>query len=117
MSRPVSTPPDRAGKHRVGRVHVLLHVAAGGDGPGPIEEAYHAVSQTLDGTPGLLGNALLRSLTQPGSFVVMSEWSDLAAFRAWEEGAGHRGATAPLRPFQNRDGDGVFGVYEVAASY
>lgn len=101
----------------VGRVRVLVYASAPGDDPRAVEDAYHTVSAALAGTPGLLGNALLRSVHEPGAFVVMSEWTDLDSFREWEEGAEHRGATAPLRPLQDGRGRGPFGVYEVTAAY
>ncbi|WP_242614001.1 antibiotic biosynthesis monooxygenase family protein [Actinomadura roseirufa] len=83
-----------------------------------VEDAYHVISRALDGTPGLLGNVLLRSVRDPSAFVVMSEWRDAEAFRTWEEGAAHRDTTAPLRPLQNGAGPGApFGIYEVVAAY
>ena len=54
---------------------------------------------------------------EPRGFVVMSEWTDMEAFRAWESGTGHRSATAPLRPFQDDRRGSAFGVYEVVAAY
>jgi heme oxygenase (mycobilin-producing) len=98
-------------------VRVLLYVADPKGAPGSVEAAYHAVSQELDGTPGLAGNTLLRSLDDPMAFAVLSEWTDINAFRTWEEGSRHRDTTASLRPLQDPNGSGVFRIYEVAASY
>ena len=108
---------DPGGAMTKGSVHVLVYARAPGDEPGAVETAYHGVSRALEGTPGLLGNVLLRSVHDPRAFVVMSEWRDLAAFRAWEEGADHRDTTAPLRPLQDREKGAAFGIYEVAAAY
>ena len=102
---------------RAGRARVLLYAAAPSEEPGAIEAAYHRISRDLAGTPGLVGNELLRAVDDPKVFVVMSEWESLAAFRSWEEGAGHRGTTAPLRRYQRAPGDRSFGIYEVAAVY
>ena len=99
------------------RVRVLVYAAAPDADPEAVSQAYHRVSRDLAGTPGLLGNELLHSLLAPGQFLVMSEWESVAAFRAWESGATHRGVTAPLRPFQRAEGGGSFALYEVAASY
>lgn len=99
------------------RLRVLLHAIAPGDDPGAIERAYHDISTALAGTPGLLGNELLSSTLEPGRFIVMSEWESAEAFRTWEEGAGHRGTTAPLRPYQDRSRGTPFGIYEVTATY
>lgn len=99
------------------RARVLIYTAAPSDEPGAVEEAYHQISRDLAGTPGLLGNELLRATDDPAAFVVMSEWESLAAFRSWEEGAAHRGTTAPLRRYQRAPGGRPFGVYEVTAVY
>ncbi|MEV5708031.1 antibiotic biosynthesis monooxygenase [Actinoallomurus sp. NPDC052274] len=107
----------RKGEDRTGRVCVLVYASAPGQDPDAVEAAYHRVSRALQGTPGLLGNVLLRSVHEPGAFVVMSEWQDMAAFRTWEEGAEHRGTTAPLRPLQDRGSGRSFGVYQVTAAY
>jgi heme-degrading monooxygenase HmoA len=100
-----------------GRVRVLVYACDPGDDPGAVERAYHRVSRDLAGVDGLLGNQLLRSVPQPDRFVVTSEWESIVAFRAWEAGADHRETTAPLRPLQDGDRTGVFGLYEVAAEY
>ncbi|MDQ7803505.1 antibiotic biosynthesis monooxygenase family protein [Amycolatopsis sp. A133] len=94
------------------RVRVLVYVAAPGGGADAVTDAYHDISRALAGTPGLLGNELLRSVRDPAAFAVMSEWEDLAAFQEWENGPGHRPATAPLREY----GTG-FQVYQVTAAY
>lgn len=99
------------------RARVLIYFRApGGDG-GAIEHAYHGISEALAGTEGLLHNELLRDVAESDSFIVLSEWRDLAAFRAWEEGAGHRSTTSPLRQFQDRDRLRHYGIYEVVAAY
>lgn len=98
-------------------VRVLLYVADPPGAPGSVEEAYHAVSHALAGTPGLVANTLLRSVDDPQAFAVLSEWTDLAAFRAWEETSDHRQDTAPLRPMQDAGRSSAHGIYEVAASY
>jgi heme oxygenase (mycobilin-producing) len=98
-------------------VRVLLYLADPQDAPGAVQSAYHAVSQALDGTPGLVGNALLQAVDDPAAYAVLSEWTDLAAFRDWERGPGHRDTTASLRSLQHRAGAASFRVYEVAASY
>lgn len=97
-------------------VSVLLFATAP-DGPESVHEAYHRISTSLRGTPGLVRNALLELVGSPGRFVVQSDWTDLAAFRAWEQGPDHRHLTAPLRPYQDRTAASWFGVYRVAAEY
>ncbi|MGH3645683.1 MAG: antibiotic biosynthesis monooxygenase family protein [Micromonosporaceae bacterium] len=103
------------------RVRVLVYAAAPDAEPDAVDRAYHRISESLAGTPGLLGNELMRSLTgtEAGSdaYIVMSEWESMAAFRAWEEGPNHRGTTAPLRPYQDSRRGSPFGLYEVIANY
>lgn len=101
-----------------GRVRVLIFYRAPSDDPEVIEKAYHAVSQVLDQTPGLLNNELLREVTDQAGYVVLSEWESLAAFQEWETGASHRGNTSPMRPYQDRENHiKHYGIYEVVASY
>jgi heme-degrading monooxygenase HmoA len=99
-----------------GRARVIVwHRAPDHDVAG-LELAYHAISEQLDGTPGLLGNELLRSVRRPGYFAVLSEWVSLAAFQDWERGPGHRKDTSPLRPYQEKDRPGGhYEIYEVTA--
>ncbi|MFD9223020.1 antibiotic biosynthesis monooxygenase family protein [Streptomyces sp. NPDC060064] len=99
-------------------VRVLVHQAAHDDEQlEAVRAAYHLVSKRLAEVPGMLGNELLRSPLDPTSLVVVSRWADLAAFRRWEEGAGHREDTAPLRPYRDTRLAVPFGIYEVEAAY
>jgi heme-degrading monooxygenase HmoA len=99
------------------RARVMLFCRAPqGDGD-PIADAYHTISSGLAGTPGLLGNELLRDVMEPDGFIVLSEWESLAAFRSWESGSAHRGTTSPLRQYQDHGRGRPFGLYEVTASY
>jgi heme-degrading monooxygenase HmoA len=100
-----------------GTVRVLIQLRAPGGEAGGILDAYHAISRELDGTPGLRGNQLLRETSGGDGFVVLSEWTDLDAFRGWEQSSTHRNTTAPLRPYQDRRGGRSFGIYEVVAAY
>ncbi|MEU5050258.1 antibiotic biosynthesis monooxygenase [Streptomyces sp. NPDC021096] len=100
-----------------GSVRVLLHLRVAPGEENRVEDLYHRVSRELEGTPGLLRNELLQGLAAPEEWAVLSEWRDADAFRAWESGPDHRGATAPLRPYQNREAGSVFGLYEVRAEY
>ena len=90
----------------------VLLFAAAPDRSDAVEEAYHRISRSLLGTPGLLRNTLLEHVGEPGRFVVFSEWATLDAFQTWEQGPDHRRLTAPLRPYH----DG-FGIYHVTAEY
>jgi len=96
-------------------VRVLVYASAPAAGPDVIAEVYHRISRELTGTPGLLGNELLRSAHDPAAHVVTSYWADLKAFRSWESGSDHRLTTAPLRPFQTPGWPA--GIYQVVGTY
>ncbi|KDN20368.1 antibiotic biosynthesis monooxygenase family protein [Amycolatopsis rifamycinica] len=98
-----------------GGVRVLLYHVA--DDAAGIEAAYHEASRRLAGVPGLVSDELLRSVHAENGFVVVSSWTDLAAFDAWEQGAGHKEQTAPLRPYRDLSLARPFGVYRVAAAH
>ncbi|EPD95898.1 MULTISPECIES: antibiotic biosynthesis monooxygenase family protein [Streptomyces] len=101
-----------------GEVRVLVHQAAYDDEElAAVRAAYHRVSARMAKVPGMLGNELLRSPADPTALVVVSRWRDMAAFRAWEQGAGHKDDTAPLRPYRDSRLDVPFGIYEVDAEY
>ncbi|WP_067563152.1 antibiotic biosynthesis monooxygenase family protein [Nocardia acidivorans] len=98
-----------------GEVRVLVyHLTEHGDA---VHAAYHEVSREMSEVPGMLGNELLRSVSDPGSFVVLSRWQDLESFQVWERGARHRDSTAALRPYQDTRMARPFAVLEVSASY
>ncbi|WP_322778061.1 antibiotic biosynthesis monooxygenase family protein [Frankia sp. Cas4] len=84
-----------------GRVRVMIWALAPADDPDAVERAYHAISPKLAGAPGLLGNQLLRDPGDPARYVVVSEWTNITNFAAWEARADHRTITSPLRPYQD----------------
>jgi len=63
------------------------------------EKAFESVSRRVKGTPGHLGDELLRSDDDPGAYVLLSEWESREAFLTWEDAPVHREATTPMRPF------------------
>lgn len=97
---------------------VLVFYRAPDDDPQAVERVYRQVSATMQGTEGLLGNQLLKDVTDPGSYVVASDWVDMAAFSAWDKSQGHR-RTTPLDPYQDSDPSRrkLFGIYEVVARF
>jgi heme oxygenase (mycobilin-producing) len=97
---------------------ILVFYRAPADDPAAVERIYHEVSTTMKDTEGMLGNQLLKDLTDPGSYVVASDWKDMTAFSAWDKSTGHR-RTGPLDPFQDADPSRRkhFGIYQVVAHY
>jgi heme oxygenase (mycobilin-producing) len=99
-------------------VRVLIFYRAPDGDSEVIEKSYHAVSQALASTSGLLRNELLRDLRDEAGYVVLSEWESVTAFQEWEAGPTHRGNTSPMRSYQDRDNHtNHYGVYEVVAVY
>lgn len=80
-----------------------------------LEDTYHRISRQLAGTPGLLGNELWRSTSDPRRYAVVSEWLDLAAFEAWADDAEQHRATRPLRRYRS-SADPPFDIYQVAGA-
>jgi len=97
------------------RVRVMLWAVDPPDDPGAVERAYREISSKLVGTPGLLGNRLQRSAADPSRYAVVSVWSGMTEFSAWERGANHRGTTSPLRPLQDPERRPV--IYTEVAAY
>lgn len=90
----------------------MVWYLAPADDPEVVERAYERISGDLAGTPGLIGNELLKRAGDPRRVMVMSEWEDLASFEEWESGAEHRSTTSPLRPFVDR-----YEIYEVVSAF
>ncbi len=91
---------------------VLYHLS---DEPEAVVAAYHEASRRMAGTPGLLGDKLLRSAADERTFVVVSRWASWEAFAAWEGGERHKDQTAPLRPY--RRAQHPFDMYRQIAGY
>ncbi|MFE0256722.1 antibiotic biosynthesis monooxygenase family protein [Streptomyces sp. NPDC059010] len=99
-------------------IYVRVRDAQDSDDVEKLVQAYHESSKALEGTPGMLRNELLRDVKEPVRFAVLSEWEDRHAFLEWEEGARHKGQTAPIREFADPTPSGMpFAVYEVVAAY
>jgi heme-degrading monooxygenase HmoA len=91
----------------------MVWIVEPADDPGAVERAYHTISSKLVGTPGLLGNQLLRQANDPTRYVVVSEWRSMADYAAWE--ADHQVTTSPLRPYQDPNQRAV--IYEEVEAY
>ena len=109
---------SRSGTGIEADARVLVFYRAPADDPDAVERVYREVSATMAATEGLLGNQLLKDITDPGSYVVASDWVDMAAFSRWDKSVGHR-RTTPLDPYQDSDPSRrkLFGIYEVVARY
>ncbi len=62
------------------------------------EAAYADVTRKVMGTSGHVRDELLRDTTEPGSYILLSEWESKEAFLAWENAPIHMQTTTPMRP-------------------
>jgi heme-degrading monooxygenase HmoA len=92
------------------RVMVFASVAAGDRAA--FEAAYARVTAAVRGTAGHVRDELLRDASEPGRYVLLSEWESEDAFRAWEDAPVHREVTTPMRPYWAGRVERV--IYEVA---
>jgi heme oxygenase (mycobilin-producing) len=99
------------------QIRILLYHRIPVDSSATLEKAYREISEELAGTAGLIGNELLHSLTDPGVFVVLSEWQSMAAFTSWDKGPDHKGQTSPLRPYQDQTREKPWEIFTVIDSY
>ncbi|GII81021.1 antibiotic biosynthesis monooxygenase [Sphaerisporangium rufum] len=67
-----------------------------------MESGYAETARRLSVTPGLRGAELLRGTTPGDRWVLLMRWSDMDAFRTWEDDLRRRGHPSPLRPYQDR---------------
>lgn len=100
------------------KLRIAVFYRAPDDDPSAVERTYHEISEKMKGTEGLLNNELLHDVMDPSSWVVLSEWVDLAAFQSWDASGDHR-TTSPLDPYQDLDPAQrkSFGLFDVVASY
>ncbi|MFI6905486.1 antibiotic biosynthesis monooxygenase family protein [Nonomuraea sp. NPDC050394] len=53
--------------------------------------------EVAGGVPGHLKDQVCQSATDPGQWLITSEWASLDAFLAWEAGEEHRELVKPMR--------------------
>jgi heme-degrading monooxygenase HmoA len=97
-----------------GRATVIVFLRE--EAPGEVARAYRETSWVTEPIPGLLSTDLVRETEDPARYLLLSRWTDLAAFRAWQSGPDHAGGakTSPLRPYQDRSRGKHYLVYEQA---
>ena len=90
------------------------------------ERDYAAMTARMKGTPGLVGDELLRHSTgedvMPGAepsadpggtgYILLSEWESKEKFLAWEDAPIHMQTTTPMRPYWAGRVERI--IYEVA---
>lgn len=96
-------------------VQVLVHLREPEDERGAVVAAYREAHAGLEGTPGLLGDRLLRSMTDAGRLTLLMEFADRPSYERWESEHRRRGHPSPLRRYQDRDRpDGHHELFAVA---
>jgi heme oxygenase (mycobilin-producing) len=68
---------------------VLLRMRVGADDGPAFERTWHRIAGRIAGETACLGQALMRDSTDPALYLVLSDWTDEAAFRAFEHGTAH----------------------------
>jgi heme-degrading monooxygenase HmoA len=94
-------------------IQVVVHLVEPEGEPGAVPDAYGRARETLDGTPGLLADRLLRSVTDRHRFTLVMEWASRREYTTWQRDHRRRGHPSPLRRYQDRERPG--GHYEVYA--
>ncbi len=78
------------------RVMVFAKIKPGEEAA--FEAAYTDVTRKVKGTPGHVRDELLHDTTEPGAYILLSEWESKEAFLAWENAPIHMQTTTPMRP-------------------
>lgn len=63
------------------------------------EAAFTQVSSSVQGTPGHVKDELLRDTSEPGTYILMSEWLSKEEFLNWELSPIHMQKTLPMRSY------------------
>ena len=79
------------------RVMVFAKIKQGEEAA--FEAAYAEVTAKVKGTPGHGCGEVLRDESEPGSYILLSEWESREAFLAWEDAPIHMNTTTPMRPY------------------
>ena len=78
------------------RVMVFAKIRQGEEAA--FEKAYAEVTRKVKGTPGHVRDELLRDTSEPGAYILLSEWESKEVFLAWENDPIHMQTTTPMRP-------------------
>jgi heme oxygenase (mycobilin-producing) len=81
------------------RVMVFAKIRPGEEAK--FEAAYQEVTKKVKASAfkGHLRDELLKDDSEPGSYILLSEWESKEAFLAWEDAPIHMQTTTPMRPY------------------
>ena len=86
------------GRAGVATARIVFLVRVAQDRTEDFLAAYEQIRyEVADGVPGHLRDQLCRSTDDPEQWLITSEWTDLAAFVAWETSPDHVALVRPLR--------------------
>lgn len=77
------------------------------------ERAFDEVRSNVKGTPGHLGDQLLRHHDETDRYTLLGHWESAQRFLEWEDAPIHRETTVPLRPYWTGPVERV--IYEALA--
>ena len=98
------------------RVMVFANINRGDEEA--FEEAYAQVTANVRGTPGHIGDELLRrreppdAEDKPRSYILLSEWESWEDFLAWEDAPVHTEKRNPMTPYWSGKVERI--IYDVA---
>jgi heme-degrading monooxygenase HmoA len=95
-------------------VRVMVHTIIDPANCEAFEEAFLKVSEAVHGTPGHIGDELIRDTSEEATYVLLAEWETEQAFLDWVGDPRHLEASAPMYPFW-QDGITDRRIYEVRA--
>lgn len=91
-------------------IRATLHIKVKAGREEEFERAWAAIAEQVRRDPGNLRQALLRDPSDPGGYVVTSDWESRDAFTAFERSPEQDELTAPLRELRE---SGTMTVYEL----
>lgn len=80
-------------------IYVMVSAAIKPGTADQFESAFAQVRAKVAGTPGHLGDQLLRAAETPDRYILLGHWESRERFLEWEDAPVHREMTTPLRPF------------------
>jgi heme-degrading monooxygenase HmoA len=78
------------------------------------ESAFDLVRARVAGTPGHLGDQLLRHAGEQDRYTLLGHWESTEKFLQWEDAPVHREMTVPLRPYWAGKVDRT--IYEITSA-
>ncbi len=98
------------------QVRVILWYRVPKEEVQPLADTYRQISEQLVGTPGMLGNELLRSQVNETTLMVTSHWESQWHLDRWVHSSSHR-HTSPLRPYLDTGRQHPYETFNVISAF